>query len=47
MLHDNALNAAYSIDLRGARCEFRRRRPGMYECRLIDLQWWRSNGCLR
>ena len=47
MLHGNALNAAYSVDLAGRSCDFRRHRPGAYQCRLIDLQLWRSNCSLR
>jgi len=48
VLDDNRSNAAMALAFNSTACTYRFQRPlAFYECRLLQLQWWRPANSLR
>lgn len=48
VLDDNRLNAAMALAFNSTACTYRFQQPvAFYECRLVQLQWWRTANSLR
>lgn len=48
MLDDNRANAALALAFNNTACTYRFQQPhAFYECRLVQLQWWRAQNSLR
>jgi hypothetical protein len=49
VLDDNRMTAALALPLAGTVCSCRFQQPedSFYECKLLQLQWWRTTNSLR
>jgi hypothetical protein len=49
VLDGNRMNAALALPLAGTSCTYRFQHPdsSFYECKLLQLQWWRTTNSLR
>jgi hypothetical protein len=48
VLDDNRANAALALAFNNTACTYRFQQPqAFYECRLVQLQWWRAQNSLR
>jgi hypothetical protein len=48
VLDDNRANAAMALAFNNTACTYRFQQPqAFYECRLVQLQWWRAHNSLR
>lgn len=48
VLDDNRANAAMALAYQNTACTYRFQQPqAFYECKLVQLQWWRANNSLR
>jgi hypothetical protein len=48
VLDDNRANAAMALAFNSTACTYRFQQPlAFYECRLVQLQWWRTANSLR